>query len=78
MRENVKMIVTIFFIVLFVAALTGMCISSARLVMIPKENREERLKYKILLGVCIFVLAIYLAFAVFIAILIGNIAVNGM
>ena len=78
MRENVKMIVTIFFIVLFVAALTGMCISSARLVMIPKENREERLKYKILLGVCIFVLAIYASVFVFLIVLMAHIAVNGM
>ena len=72
------MIVTIFFMLLFAAAFCGLGFSIANLIRIPKEKREERLKYKILLGVCIFVLAIYLAFAVFIAILIGNIAVNGM
>jgi len=63
---------------LFLAALIGMILSIVKLVRIPRENRDERLKYKILLGACVFVLVIYAAVLGFVMWLVTNIAVNGM
>lgn len=72
------MLFTIFFFLLFLGTLFLLIFSCIKLAHIPKEKNEERLKYKIFLGLSIAVLILYAAVIGFLIWIISSIAIHGM
>ena len=72
------MLFTIFFFLLFFGTLFLLIFSCVKLARIPKEKNEERLKYKIFLGLSIAVLILYAAVIGFLIWIISSIAIHGM
>lgn len=68
----------IFLMLLLVGAIFLFIFSIVKLVKLPKEQHEERIKYKIFLGLSIFVLLLYLAAGAFLVYIMSAIAVGGM
>lgn len=72
------MLFTIFFFLLFLGTLFLLIFSCVKLARIPKKKNEERLKYKIFLGLSIAVLILYAAVIGFLIWIISSIAIHGM